>query len=157
LRKNLYNIYIKINMKFTKMLMCASLLFIGLILVWCISKHAKTIVEQYGGGGRGGGGRGGGGRGGGGRSGGGGGGGVRGGGGGGRRLGGGHRRGGHGLGGYGRGLGAAGLGYGLGRYYGGYGGGDGGSYGYLNNYYPYPVYVYDDDEVYSNYPYYSVI
>ena len=142
------------SIKFTKMLMCVSLLFVGLVIIWCISKHAKTIVEQYGGGGHGGGGRGGGGHGGGGRGGGGHGGGGHG------LGGGGHRGGGHGWGGYGRGLGAAGLGYGLGRYYGGYGGyggGDGGSYGYLNNYYPYPVYVYDDDEVYSNYPYYSVI
>jgi len=86
------------------MFLCGSVLFIGLIIIWCVSKQNKLIIEGHGGGG--GGGHGG-------------------------RHGGGYGR-------YGRGLGAAGLGYGLGRYYGygGYGGGDGGSYSYFNDYYP---------------------
>jgi hypothetical protein len=62
-----------------------------------------------------------------------------------------------------------GHGYGLGKYYGGYGyggygGGDGGSYGYFDNYYPFPIYVYDDSSYYTENPeylyyspYYSMI
>ena len=101
---------------YKKMFLCGSVFFIALMIIWCVSKQNKLIIEGHGG-----------------------------------RHGGGYGR-------YGRGLGAAGLGYGLGRYYGygGYGGGDGGGYSYFNDYYPYPVYVYDDDyyPYYSNYPYY---